>query len=114
MAKAIMSLSDAAVGRINAILSKAAEAGNPVAGIRVGVKTKGCTGHSYEVEYANAPKPGDEVVEEKGVKVFVDAGAIMMLVGTEMDYETDKFKSGFVFKNPNEKGRCGCGESFHV
>lgn len=108
----IMTITDAAAERIKAILAKAESAKKKVAGIRVGVKTRGCSGNAYEVEYATEPKPGDEVVKDKGVTVFVDAMAVMMVLGTEMDYETDKFRSGFVFHNPNEKGRCGCGESF--
>lgn len=114
MAFSVMTITDAAAERIRGLLSKAEDAGKPVAGIRLGVKTKGCSGHSYEVEYTNESKPGDEIIEDKGVKVFIDAAAVLMLFGTEMDYETDQFKAGFVFKNPNEKGRCGCGESFHV
>jgi iron-sulfur cluster assembly protein len=69
---------------------------------------------AYEMEFAQDKEPLDEVVEEKGVKLFVDSKALMFLIGTEMDYVEDKLQSGFVFNNPNEKGRCGCGESFHV
>lgn len=114
MAKAIMSITDAAAERVKALMAKADNAEQHPIGIRIGVKTKGCSGNSYVVDYVTEPKPGDELVEEKGVKVFVDAMAVMMVLGTEMDYENDKFKSGFTFRNPNEKGRCGCGESFHV
>ena len=69
---------------------------------------------AYEMVFADDKEPLDEVVEAKGVKLFVDAKALMFLIGTEMDYVEDKLQSGFVFNNPNEKGRCGCGESFHV
>lgn len=69
---------------------------------------------AYSMEFAQEQEPLDEVVEEKGVKLFVDSKALMFLIGTEMDYVEDKLQSGFVFKNPNEKGRCGCGESFHT
>ena len=83
-------------------------------GVRVGVKSGGCAGMSYIMEYAKEAKNNEEVIEDKGVKVFIDSNAIMYLLGTEMDYKTDKFSSQFVFKNPNETERCGCGESFKV
>ena len=83
-------------------------------GLRIGVSTKGCSGMSYTMEYADEVKPHDLVVEDKGVKVLIEAKATMFLIGTEMDYVSDKLESGFTFKNPNETGRCGCGESFHI
>ena len=83
-------------------------------GVRVSVKSGGCAGMSYIMEYAKEAKKNEEVIEDKGVKVFIDSNAIMYLLGTEMDYKTDKFSSQFVFKNPNETERCGCGESFKV
>lgn len=97
--------------------------GKPSAGIRIGVRTKGCSGLSYTIEYADEIGKFDEVVEVKdeeegeaggAFKVLIDPKAIMFLLGTEMDYVEEKLKSGFTFRNPNEKGRCGCGESFHV
>ena len=90
------------------------KADNTAIGVRVGVKSGGCAGMSYMMEYANEAKKNEEVIEDKGVKVFIDANAVMYLLGTEMDYKTDKFSSQFVFKNPNETERCGCGESFKV
>ena len=83
-------------------------------GVRVGVKSGGCAGMSYMMEYAKEAKKNEEIIEDKGVKVFIDANAVMYLLGTEMDYKKDKFSSQFIFKNPNETERCGCGESFKV
>ena len=83
-------------------------------GVRVGVKSGGCAGMSYIMEYTKEINPNDEIIEEKGVKLFVDPGAIMYLLGTEMDYKKEEFSSSFVFKNPNETERCGCGESFKI
>ena len=83
-------------------------------GVRIGVKSGGCAGMSYVMEYAKKIDPSDELIEDKGVKVFIDPGAIMYLLGTEMDYKKEQFSSSFVFNNPNETERCGCGESFKV
>jgi iron-sulfur cluster assembly protein len=108
---AAINLSPAAVARVKALLDKR---GKPSAGIRIGVKTKGCSGLSYTLEFADAKSAMDEVVEQDGVTVLIDPKATLFILGTEMDYVEEKLQSGFVFKNPNEKGRCGCGESFHV
>ena len=111
MAAPLITLTDRAVERARSLLAKAQ---SPAQGLRLAVSTKGCSGLRYVVEYADAPRKFEEVIEAKGVKIFIDPKAIMYLVGAEMDYIEDKFKSGFEFRNPNEKGRCGCGESFHV
>ena len=111
MSKQVIKLSDNAANRIKEIMSKA---DNTAIGVRVGVKSGGCAGMSYMMEYAKEAKKNEEVIEDKGVKVFIDANAVMYLLGTEMDYKKDKFSSQFVFKNPNETERCGCGESFKV
>ena len=111
MSEQIIKLSDNAANRIKEIMSKA---DNKTIGVRVGVKTGGCAGMSYIMEYAKEAKKNEEVIEDKGVKVFIAPNAVMNLLGTEMDYKTDKFSSQFVFKNPNETERCGCGESFKV
>jgi len=108
---AAISISDNAAIQVKALL---ASRDKPSEGVRVGIRTRGCNGMSYTIEYADEVSEFDEVVEDKGVKVLIDPKAIMFLIGTTMDYEEDKFKSGFVFTNPNEKGRCGCGESFSV
>tara|TARA_B110000003_G_C16300464_1_gene398665 strand:+ start:84 stop:416 length:333 start_codon:yes stop_codon:yes gene_type:complete len=107
----IIKLSDKAANRIKEIMSKAES--NSI-GVRVGVKSGGCAGMSYVMEYTKEVKPNDEVIEDKGVKVFIDPSAVMYLLGTEMDYKKEDFSSTFVFKNPNETERCGCGESFKV
>ena len=111
MSEQVIKLSENAANRIKEIMSKA---DNTAIGVRVGVKSGGCAGMSYMMEYANEAKKNEEVIEDKGVKVFIDANAVMYLLGTEMDYKNDKFSSQFVFKNPNETERCGCGESFKV
>jgi iron-sulfur cluster assembly protein len=82
--------------------------------LRIGVRTKGCSGMSYDMTWVDAPGPGDERVDDQGLTVLVDRKASLFLIGTMMDYETKALESGFTFTNPNEKGRCGCGESFHV
>ena len=109
MNQQVIKLSDQAAIRIKEIMSSA---DNSAIGVRVGVKSGGCAGMSYIMEYAKEIKPNEEVVEEKGVKVLIDPKAIMYLLGTEMDFKKEKFTSQFIFKNPNETERCGCGESF--
>ena len=111
MSKQIITLSNQAANRIKEIMSKDDE--NSI-GVRIGVKSGGCAGMSYIMEYAKEAKPADEVIEDKGVKVFIDPAALIYLLGTEMDFKKDEFSSSFVFKNPNETARCGCGESFKV
>ena len=111
MAAPVITITEAAAARVKTLIAKAE---TPVKGLRVGVKTRGCSGLSYFVEYADEKKKFEDVVEDKGVTIFVDPTAVMFLIGTEMDYKEDKLQSGFVFNNPNEKARCGCGESFSV
>ena len=107
--KQVITLSDNAANRIKEIISNDK---TKSVGVRVGVKSGGCAGMSYVMEYAKEINPTDEVIEDKGVKVFIDPSAIMYLLCTEMDYKKEQFSSTFVFKNPNETERCGCGESF--
>ena len=104
-------LTEAAARRVQELLAKR---GRPSVGIRIGVRSKGCSGLSYTLEYADQKEPTDEVVEQHGVTVLIDPKATLFILGTEMDYVEEKMQAGFVFRNPNEKGRCGCGESFHV
>jgi len=106
-----MTVTDAAAKRIQALLT---QRGKPSAGIRIGVRARGCSGLTYTLEYADEKGKLDEVVQDKGVTILIDPKATMFIIGTEMDYVEDKLQSGFTFRNPNEKGRCGCGESFHV
>ena len=107
----VMRVSDAAAERLREIMS---QSDHPVAGLRVGVEKGGCAGMSYTMEYADAPNPHDEIIEEKGVRVFIDPKAVLYLLGTEMDYQVDKFTAGFVFNNPNQTASCGCGQSVEL
>ena len=111
MSKQVITLSERAAERVKEIIAHAKE---PIVGVRVGVASGGCAGMSYVMEYAKDKNSNDELIEDKGVKVFVDPGAVMYLLGTEMDYKEEEFSSSFVFKNPNETERCGCGESFKI
>jgi iron-sulfur cluster assembly protein len=104
----VMTLTDAAAERVKAIMAKAK---TPVIALRVGVKNGGCAGMEYTMEWAEHKRPLDEVVEDRGVTVFIDPKAILFLLGTEMDYKESPLKSGFVFNNPNQTSACGCGES---
>lgn len=106
-----VTITPAAAERIRTLMENS---GKPVLGVRLSVSTKGCSGLSYDMQFVEERQQFDEVVEEHGVTLFVDPKATMFLFGTEMDYVEDKLQSGFVFRNPNEKGRCGCGESFTV
>jgi iron-sulfur cluster assembly protein len=107
----VMRLTEAAASRIKSVM---AQAGQPVAGVRVGVKNGGCAGMEYTMEYANAVNPTDEVVEDQGVKILIDPKAVLFLLGTEMDYKTEKLSAQFVFNNPNQTSACGCGESVQL
>ena len=111
MNKQVITLSDSAANRVKEIMAQAKE---PIVGVSVGVASGGCAGMSYVMEYAKEINPNDEIIEDKGVKVLIDPKAIMYLLGTEMDYKKEELSSTFVFKNPNETERCGCGESFKI
>ena len=106
----VINITDKAADRIKGLLSKSDNA----IGIKLGTETHGCSGLGYTVDYLTEADPELELVEAKGVKVFVDRKSLLFLLGTEMDWEDSMFSTGFKFTNPNEKGRCGCGESFHV
>ena len=110
--KAPITLTDAAAARVRTLIEKSGD--EKVLGLRVGVKSRGCSGMSYFVEYATDQKKFEDKVQEKGVTLFIDPTAVMFILGSEMDYQEDRMFSGFVFNNPNETGRCGCGESFSV
>ena len=107
----VMSLTDAAAERVRTAV---ASSDKPILGLRVGVKKGGCAGMEYTIDYAEVKQPHDEVVEDKGVTVLIDAKAVLYLLGTEMDVKTDKFSSTFVFNNPNQTSACGCGESVAI
>ena len=107
----VMRLTEAAAQRIKDVMAKADK---PVAGVRVGVKNGGCAGMEYTMEYAEAVNPTDEVVEDKGVKLLIDPKAVLFLLGTEMDFKTEKLSAQFVFNNPNQTSACGCGESVQL
>jgi iron-sulfur cluster assembly protein len=107
----VMRLSEAAARRLKHIVETAER---PIVGVRVGVKNGGCAGMSYTMEYAEMIDARDEVVEDKGVRLLIDPKAVLFLLGTEMDYRTDKLTAGFVFYNPNQTSACGCGESVAI
>jgi iron-sulfur cluster assembly protein len=107
----VISLTEAAAARVRTIMSSAER---PIAGLRVGVKNGGCAGMSYTMEYAEEIRPQDEVIEDKGVTVLIDPKAVLFLLGTEMDFQTSRMSSGFVFSNPNQTSACGCGESVAI
>jgi iron-sulfur cluster assembly protein len=110
----LMTLTDAAAERLAQLYAKGRANGQEGRLLRIGVKTKGCSGMSYDMSWVDEPGPTDEVVKDKDLTVLVDRKASLFLIGTVMDYEEKNLTSGFTFTNPNEKGRCGCGESFHV
>jgi len=107
----VMRLTEAAATRIKDVMARADK---PAVGIRVGVKNGGCAGMEYVMEYAEAANPTDEVVEDKGVKILIDPKAVLFLLGTEMDFKTEKLSAQFVFNNPNQTSACGCGESVQL
>src|SRR5262249_8698219 len=107
----VMRMSEAAAERIRDIIGKSER---PIAGVRVGVQNGGCAGMSYTMEYAETINPRDEVVDEKGVRLFIEPQAVLFLLGTEMDYRVGKVSAGFVFNNPNQTSACGCGESVAI
>ena len=107
----VVRLTEAAAERIKAVMAKA---DRPIAAVRVGVKNGGCAGMEYTMEYADKVNPTDEVVEDKGVKILIDPKAVLFLLGTEMDYKTEKLSAQFIFNNPNQTSACGCGESVQL
>ena len=109
--KGIITLTSAAKSRVKDIITKATK--NYI-GIRIGVDNTGCSGHSYKINYAEKKIDGDEEISVDNIKVFIDASATMYILGSKIDYIDNGMESGFVFTNPNEKGRCGCGESFSM
>ncbi len=111
MARDPLIITDSAAERIKVLLD---QRGKPSVGIRILIETKGCSGLKYKVEYADDINKFDAVVNQKDVQVLIDPKAMLYILGSQMDYVEEELSSGFVFSNPNEKGKCGCGESFHV
>ena len=109
--KPIVTLTETAAFHVRRLMDSA---DNDVIGIRVGVKTAGCSGMQYDVQFATEQKPFEDKIEQDGVILFIDPTAVMFLIGSQMDWQEDKFSAKFVFNNPNETARCGCGESFSV
>ena len=107
----VMRLTEAAAQRVRELMARGE---GSIVGLRVGIKNGGCAGQSYTVDYASEILPSDEVVEDKGVKILVDPKAVLFLLGTEMDFRTDKMSASFVFNNPNQTSACGCGESVQL
>lgn len=107
----VISITDSAAKHITKLIE---ESDKPVAGLRLGTSTQGCSGLAYKIDYVDEPGADDEKVTHNGVTVFVDRKSLLFLLGTVMDYEEGLFSTGFTFTNPNEKGRCGCGESFTI
>ena len=110
--KDLITVTDRAASQIKIIMS---EANEEVLGVIIGVDKTGCSGYAYKLDYAkNENKKNFEIIESKGVKIYIEPAATMFLIGSEMDYTKDKLSSRFVFNNPNEKSTCGCGESFNI
>ncbi|MGA2042680.1 MAG: iron-sulfur cluster assembly accessory protein [Roseiarcus sp.] len=107
----VMTLTEAAAARVREIIEASDK---PIAGVRVGVRNGGCAGMSYTMEFAEAVAPHDEIIEDKGVRVLIDPKAVLFLLGSSMDFRTDRLSAGFVFVNPNETSACGCGESVAI
>ena len=107
----VMRLTEAAAERIKQVMARAEK---PVVGLRVGVKNGGCAGMEYTMDYAEEIRPTDEVVEDQGIKILIDPKAVLFLLGTEMDFRTEKLSAQFIFKNPNQTSACGCGESVQL
>ena len=107
----LLTLTSGAVDQVRKLLESR---GKPSLGVRIGVRTRGCSGLSYTLEFCDELFPKDETVEQENLKIFIDPKAVMFLLGTQMEFVEENLQSGFQFINPNEKGRCGCGESFHV
>ncbi len=107
----VMTMTDAAAQRVRAIVDSS---GPDAQGVRVGIKKGGCAGMEYTIELVTAPNARDDLIERDGAKVWVDPAAVLYLLGTEMDFETTKLRSGFTFSNPNQTSACGCGESVEL
>lgn len=108
---ALLSVTDRAAGHMKKLL---ASRETPALGLRFGTDKKGCSGLAYKIDFVDEANPEDEVFETQGVRIYIERASLLFIMGSEIDYEEGQFNSGFVFINPNEKSRCGCGESFNV
>ena len=111
MALQVMTVTDRAASRVKDIIARS---DTPIAGLRVGLKKGGCAGMEYTMDYAAEPQKGDEIVQDKGVTLMIEPQALLFLLGTQMDYVTEKMSSRFLFNNPNKVSACGCGESIEI
>jgi iron-sulfur cluster assembly protein len=111
MGFAVMSLTDAAAGRVRAIVENS---GADAKGIRVGIKKGGCAGMEYTIGLVTEPNAKDDLIERDGAKVWVEPAAVLYLLGTQMDFEVSTLRTGFTFNNPNQTSACGCGESVEL
>jgi iron-sulfur cluster assembly protein len=111
MSKQIITITDNVAKYISSIIQQGQQENKAYIGLRIGIKKGGCSGSEYDFQYADAKHEHDEEITDKGIKLFIDPAAIMQIIGSQMDYEEEVLSSGFVFRNPNELGRCGCGKS---
>ncbi len=110
--KQLLEITDRAAARAKILIEQAND--EHIIGLRIGIRSRGCSGQSYHIEYAKEHKKYEDLIEHQGIKFFIDPAATMYLIGSTMDYKEDQLSSTFTFDNPNAKGQCGCGESFHV
>ena len=114
MSKQIITITDNAAKYISSIIQQGQQENKAYIGLRIGIKKGGCSGSEYDFQYAEAKREYDEEVIDKGIKLFIDPAATMKIIGSQMDYEEEVLSSGFIFRNPNELGRCGCGKSVQL
>ncbi len=114
MSKQIITITDNAAKYISSLIQQGQQENKAYIGLRIGIKKGGCSGNEYDFQYADVKREYDEEIIDKGIKLFIDPAATMKIIGSQMDYEEGMFSSGFVFNNPNELSRCGCGKSVQL